>query len=117
MIALEYDDKVRALGDDAGAPASMRMPLDEVARRLPAALALVASGTAPRLAADRREALATRALAHRDLLLRALDRPARRDSRAPCPPCCPAGGTALAAEARARVDAALARRRGHAGCA
>ena len=116
VIALEYDDKVRALGDDAGAPASMRMPLADVTQRLPAALALVASGAAPRLAAERREELATRALAHRDLLLRALDQPASAP-RVALPALLPGWREELAAEARARVDAALVGRRGHAGCA
>jgi polysaccharide pyruvyl transferase WcaK-like protein len=116
VIALEYDDKVRALGDDAGAPASMRMPLDEVAQRLPAALALVASGTSPALAADRREELATRALAHRDLLLRSLAGPAS-PTRTDLPDLLPKWRAGLAAEGCARVDAALARRRERAGCA
>jgi polysaccharide pyruvyl transferase CsaB len=116
VIALEYDDKVRALGDDAGAPPSMRMPLADVAQRLPAALALVASGAAPALASDRREELATRALAHRDLLLRSLACPAA-PARTDLPDLLPGWLEGLAAEGRARVDAALARRRGRSGCA
>ena len=116
VIALEYDDKVRALGDDAGAPASMRMPLGDVAQRFPAALALVGSGAAPRLAADRRGELAARALAHRDLLLRALALPACAP-RIALPALLPGWREGLATQARARVDAALARRRGRVGCA
>ncbi len=114
VAALEYDGKVRALGDDLGVPLVQRMPLDAIAQRLPAAVRCVTEGqpTAPfRLDATKRARLAEAALAHRALLrdtMVALPRaPVLEQLSAPLLPGWVAEGDA---DGRRRVVAALVRR-------
>jgi O-antigen biosynthesis protein len=113
VIALEYDDKVRAMGDELGVPAEQRMALDRLAQQLPLALRIVAERTpaAPfRLGATRRARQADAALAHRELLHRAMM--GERDSaRAmPAPEWLPRWLVTQDERARTRIAAALARR-------
>ncbi|GIK88357.1 MAG: hypothetical protein BroJett026_38380 [Betaproteobacteria bacterium] len=115
VVALEYDAKVRALGDDAGAPPTMRMALDEVAACLPAALRSLGSASW-RMPPARRDDLAARAALHRDLLVAALRAP-RPAHPAPGPALLPGWIEALDAASRERVRRALARRREAARCA
>lgn len=75
VAAIEYDDKVRALGDELGVPASQRMALADIRGKLAGALrrACGLAGEAPfRLPAPRRDELARSALMHRDLLWQAM---------------------------------------------
>ncbi len=77
-VALEYDDKVRALGDNLGVPLVQRLPLDAIAARLPAAIRCVtglASMKPFRLDATTRARLAEGALAHRTLLRKTMAAP------------------------------------------
>jgi teichuronic acid biosynthesis glycosyltransferase TuaH len=70
-LSLEYDDKMRFLGDATGLPAASRVPLDAVASRAPAALeALLVSS--PRVSTEIVNDLAQQALKHRELLTRAI---------------------------------------------
>jgi polysaccharide pyruvyl transferase CsaB len=71
VVALEYDGKVRALGDDLAVPAVQRLSLDALAERLPAAIRCVTAGDSARpfrLDAAMRRHLAEHSLAHRALL-------------------------------------------------
>jgi polysaccharide pyruvyl transferase CsaB len=75
VVAIEYDDKVRALGDELRVPRAQRMPLHDIGARLGNALAMACghANEAPfRLAPDKSQELARSALAHRDLLWRAM---------------------------------------------
>jgi polysaccharide pyruvyl transferase CsaB len=75
VVALEYDGKVKALGDALGVPAALRMPLEEIAERLPDALRAVCGSerrSVYRLDAGTRARLADDALAHRALLWQAM---------------------------------------------
>lgn len=75
VVALEYDGKVSALGDALGVPKALRMPLDRIAQRLPAALRSVCGSgreQAFRVDAKTRARLADEALAHRALLWQAM---------------------------------------------
>lgn len=75
VVALEYDGKVQALGDALGAPATLRMPLERIAERLPDALRAVCRRdrrTEYRVDAGTRARLADDALAHRSLLWQAM---------------------------------------------
>jgi polysaccharide pyruvyl transferase CsaB len=68
VIALEYDDKMRHLGDTAGLSDVMRVPLDRIADAMPQALRALTAGSnsVPRAAVER---LIRDAGEHRDLLL------------------------------------------------
>ena len=74
-VALEYDGKVRALGDELGVPAAQRMPLRDIPARLGAGVRAVtgAEGGRPfRLDRAVAAGLASSALMHRDLLWKAM---------------------------------------------
>lgn len=113
VLALEYDGKVQALGDDLALPAAQRMALAEIPARLPQALrSLVAAPAAwATVPAARRAALARDALMHRDCLHAALGA-ALRGPRRPLrlgPPVTD-WFAALDAAGRARVERAVAAR-------
>ena len=79
-VALEYDGKVAALDAGIGMPDWQRVPLDEIATRLPTALAQLTgdTGSAFRMTTAEVERQGLAALAHRELLHKALARiPAR----------------------------------------
>ncbi|HEX4884402.1 MAG TPA: polysaccharide pyruvyl transferase family protein [Casimicrobiaceae bacterium] len=116
VVTLEYDAKVRALGDEAQVPAASRMGLGDVAGRLPATLAGVQRADAFRLPARTRDALARNALVHRDLL-RSLLAAERREAASALPALLPGWRSALDGEGRARLDAACARARSRSPCA
>lgn len=113
VVALEYDDKVRVLGDELRIPASQRMPLAEIGERLPPALRRVCGvdGSPYRVDVSVRDELGRSARAHRDLLWQAMGTAARANREAP--PATPLLSRWIAADAQAagRVTAALARRR------
>jgi polysaccharide pyruvyl transferase WcaK-like protein len=78
VVAIEYDDKVRVLGDELRVPAVQRMPLRDIGTRLGPAIAAACGTTNDvpfRLAADKRHELKRSALAHRDLLWQAMAAP------------------------------------------
>lgn len=75
LASIEYDHKVTALADSMGVPARQRVPLDAVATRLPAAIEAIcgpAREHAFRLDSNARGRLASAAMLHRDVLLRAI---------------------------------------------
>lgn len=113
--ALEYDDKVRALGEGLGVPPVQRLPLEAIAERLPAAIRCVTEGAPAkpfRLDATTRARLAEGALAHRALLHEMMAAPSRGSaSDHPAGPLLPRWGAQLSDEERRRIAAALARRR------
>lgn len=76
VVTLEYDDKVRVLGDELRVPHELRFPLARIATALPAALTIAcAADREPfRVDAHTREQCARSALAHRDLLREAMSR-------------------------------------------
>lgn len=74
-IAIEYDGKVAALCDEIGLPAQQRVDLPALRTRLPVAVAALTGPHAEesfRLGADAVAGLGERALAHRDVLWRAM---------------------------------------------
>ena len=71
-VAVEYDGKVSALCDEIGLDRTLRVPMDAFSSRLAGAIQ-TAAGTA-RTATTRAAELGERALAHRDLLHRAMKR-------------------------------------------
>ena len=78
-VAIEYDGKVSALCDEFGLDPALRVPMDALSSRLADAIQ-TAAGTA-RTATTRAAELGERALAHRDLLHRAMARVGgRRDT-------------------------------------
>jgi polysaccharide pyruvyl transferase CsaB len=83
-VALEYDAKVAALGEDIGVPAWQRIPLAQVAARLPESLARLTSSEGPAFAVSEAalEQRAIAAQAHRVLLHATLMNAA---SRVPAP--------------------------------
>ena len=80
VIALEYDDKMRHLGDTAGLSDVMRVPLDRIADAMPRALRALTAGSnsVPRAAVER---LIRDAGEHRDLLFDALKNVGPRSDR------------------------------------
>lgn len=74
VVALEYDDKVRVLGDELQVPADQRMSLSTIESNLRAALRRVCGidGVPYRVDASTRDTFSERARAHRDLLWRAM---------------------------------------------
>ena len=112
VIALEYDGKVQALGDALRIPAALRMPLERIAERLPAALQMVCGrerSNAHRVGAELRTRLADDALAHRSLLWEAMADAARAShGRATVRDSLLAGWTSgVDDEAKTRIVAAL----------
>ena len=113
VVAIEYDDKVRVLGDELGTPAPQRMPLADIGAKLELALkrACGFASEAPfRLAPDKRDGLARSALAHRDLLWQAMSDEPRSTSTAPPAPPLLAGWLAQHPDAAGSVVAALLKR-------
>ena len=83
VVALEYDEKVRALNDELGVPPSQRMPLGDISNRLHNAIHIVTGEGAtpfvlPRSTSAR---LSRNALTHRQFLWDAMSA-AMRDGRA-----------------------------------
>jgi hypothetical protein len=73
VVAIEYDGKVAALCDEIGVPPQQRISLPAIGHALPAALAsVVASGASSSLTPAHAANLGERALAHRELLWRAM---------------------------------------------
>lgn len=113
VVTLEYDDKVRVLGDELHVPRSQRLALSDIEAQLAKALRIACGVDARpfRLEAPARSQLARSALAHRDLLWKAME----RALLGPRPPPADSGlvRTWLAAtpDAAASVNAALSRRR------
>jgi polysaccharide pyruvyl transferase CsaB len=70
VVALEYDDKVRALGDALRVPEELRVPLQEIPQRMASAISLLTSpgGATLALSAETIASLADSALAHRQIL-------------------------------------------------
>ena len=86
VIAIEYDGKVAALCDEIGMAPAQRVGLPAIRSELARAIAALtgANGTeVRRLAPARVEQLGTQALAHRDLLWRAMASAQNRSSVAP----------------------------------
>ena len=112
VVALEYDDKVRVLGDELRVPTSQRMPLAEIGERLRPALRRVCGveGSPYRVDVSTREQLGRSACVHRDLLWQAMGSAARahREARSAKPLL--AEWTAADAQAAERVVTALIRR-------
>lgn len=82
-IAIEYDGKVAALGDEAGVPDVQRVPLAAVGERLAPAVAAATGAGAYCLTPARIAELATRSLEHRDVLWRAMAATAGAPDAAP----------------------------------
>jgi polysaccharide pyruvyl transferase CsaB len=74
VVALEYDGKVRALGDALGVPRAQRMPLGEIRERLRSAIESITTAGAQPFIVSRsaREAAALDALDHRQVLWNAM---------------------------------------------
>jgi polysaccharide pyruvyl transferase CsaB len=74
VIALEYDGKVRVLGDELGVPHALRMPLADIPGRLRRAIESVTlAGAKPfTLSSMTRADLASAALEHRQVLWKAM---------------------------------------------
>lgn len=113
VVALEYDDKVRVLGDELQMPAQQRMSLAAIGEALRPALARACgeAGAASRLAAATREQLARSAGAHRDLLWQAMRRATQARSAIPVETPLLDRWVGADPGAAARVLAALHRRR------
>ena len=109
VVALEYDDKVRVLGDELQMPAQQRMSLAAIGEALRPALARACgeAGAASRLAAATREQLARSAGAQRDLLWQAMRRATQARSAIPVETPLLDRWVAAAPGAAARVLAAL----------
>jgi polysaccharide pyruvyl transferase CsaB len=82
-VALEYESKVAALAEEAGMPPVQRVALASIGERLAPAIAAVTGAGAYRLDAARAAELAERALAHRDVLWRAMSATAGATDAAP----------------------------------
>ena len=112
VVALEYDDKVRVLGEELRVPAAQRLPLGAIGEHLRPALRSVCGldGSAYRVDAATRAQLARSAGAHRDFLWQSMAG-ARHAQRPPATsrPLL-TGWVADAPQAAMRVNAALARR-------
>jgi len=76
VVALEYDDKVRVLGDEIGLPRTQRLALREIPWRLGPALraACGLEGATTLIDTVRCEQLARAALRHRDVLWQAMEK-------------------------------------------
>ena len=70
-LSLEYDAKMRYLGDAAGLPAAVRLSLDAISSQAPAALEALLTAL-PRVSTQTVEALAHAALEHQKLLTGAI---------------------------------------------
>ena len=113
VVTLEYDDKVHALGDAVGVPALQRMPLDAIGDRLPPALRRVCGldDEPPfRMPAARREQFARNALAHRALLIEAIQAARKLARPQATQPWLRRWSASQDGNARARIDEAVARR-------
>jgi polysaccharide pyruvyl transferase CsaB len=113
VVSLEYDEKVRVLGDELGMPAAQRMPLAAIADRLPSALRRVCGldDEAPfRLSEAMREQVARNALAHRALLHDAMQAARRLARPQGMQPWLAQWSASCDANARGRIDDAVARR-------
>ena len=112
VVTLEYDDKVRVLGEDLRVPTSQRLPLARIAEGLGDALRSVcADGARPfRLGEASRTQLGRSALAHRELLWQAMEHAMRATRRQSSSGRLIETWVAAAPEAAERVTAAIARR-------
>ena len=112
VVALEYDDKVRVLGDDLRVPADQRMSLTGIPSKLGAALRAVCNPQSRpfRLGSEARTGLARSALAHRDLLWRSMEQSMRTTSPVPAHTPLLASWLEAAPHATGAVREALARR-------
>jgi polysaccharide pyruvyl transferase WcaK-like protein len=85
VVALEYDGKVRVLGDELGVPPALRMPLGEIPGRLRPAIESVTNADAQPFVLSRgaRAGAVLGALDHRQVLWNAMAMAMRADTRQP----------------------------------
>ncbi len=113
VVTLEYDDKVRVLGDELHVPRSQRFPLSDIEPQLAKTLRIACGVDARpfRLDETARLQLARSALAHRDLLWKAMERAMLGPRPSPADSDFVRTWLAATPEAAASVNAALSRRR------
>jgi polysaccharide pyruvyl transferase WcaK-like protein len=85
VVALEYDGKVRVLGDELGVPTAQRLPLSEIPGRLRSAIQSVTNAGQQPFVLSRSACADTvlRALDHRQVLWNAMSMAMRADTRQP----------------------------------